>query len=217
MKLIVETTDYIETITEGTGSSKNYYIKGIFAQAETKNKNGRVYPKHIMEREISNYNKNYVKENRALGELGHPDTPSINLDRVSHVIKELYPSGNDIIGKAKIMDTPCGKIARNLIDEGIKLGVSTRGVGSLKEHNGYQVVQEDFTLATVDIVSDPSAPSAFVQGIYEGSEWIFDEKFGWKSIQLAERQRDYMKKSNKIDESKALEFFNHFLKTLKGE
>lgn len=215
MRLITETLQDVKTLIEGKGDSKSYYIKGVFAQAEKKNRNGRMYPKHIMEREIFNYNKKYVQENRAMGELGHPDTPSINLDRVSHIIKELYPAGNDIMGKAKIMDTPCGRIAKNLIDEGVKLGVSTRGVGSLKEQNGFQMVQEDFVLATVDIVSDPSGPDCYVNGIFEGAEWLYDPKLGWKANMVADKHKKFINQ-NRIDEAAALKLFDQFLKSLKG-
>lgn len=214
MRLITETVENVKTLVEGSGDSKSYFIKGIFAQAEKKNRNGRLYPKHIMEREVFNYNKNYIKENMSLGELGHPNSPTVNLDRASHIIKELYPVGNDFMGKAKLMDTPCGKIAKNLIDEGVKLGVSTRGLGSLKEENGYQLVGEDFSLATIDIVSSPSGPDCYVNGIYEGVEWIFDPKYGWKSMQIAEQHKKFINK-NKIDETKALKLFNQFLGTLK--
>lgn len=216
MRLITETTDNnLELLVEEKASGKNFYIKGVFAQAETKNRNGRIYPKHVMEREVYNYNKKYINENRGMGELGHPDTPSINLDRVSHMIESLYPAGNDIMGKAKILKTPCGKIAEALLESGVKLGVSTRGVGSLKEQNGLQVVQEDFALATVDIVADPSAPSAYVNGIYEGAEWVYDEKLGWKTVSLAESHKKYID-NNKIDEAKAFRMFESFLNTLKG-
>lgn len=216
MKLIQESVrEDIELLIEEKGSSKSYFIKGVFAQSEVKNRNGRIYPKSVMEREVSRYNQRYIKEGRSLGELGHPSTPAINLDRASHIIKELYPSGNDIIGKAKLMDTPCGKIAKNLIDEGVRLGVSTRGVGSLKEQNGIQVVQEDFSLATIDIVADPSAPSAYVDGIFEGVEWLFDEKLGWKAVEIAENHRAMVRGPVKIDEEKAFRLFEQYLNSLK--
>ena len=213
MKLLSETLQTVQTITEGT-EKKSYFIEGVFAQAETKNKNGRIYPKHIMEREVMKYIQKHINESTSLGELGHPDTPAINLDRASHVIKELRFDGNDVYGKAKLMETPCGKIAKALIDEGVKLGVSTRGVGSLREHQGVQMVQEDFSLATVDIVSDPSAPSAYVQGVYEGAEWVFDPAHGWKSFQVAEQAREVIRSQEKITEQKALQLFNSFIKTL---
>lgn len=177
MKLICEVNETIETLVEESDASgkKNYFIKGVFMQAEQKNKNGRVYPLHIMEKEVNRYNDEYVKTNRAFGELGHPEGPTINLERVSHMIKELKRDGNNFVGKAKVMDTPYGNIVRNLIDEGAQLGVSTRGMGSLKQVNGIQEVQDDFYLATAgDIVADPSAPQAFVEGIMEGKEWVWN-------------------------------------------
>ena len=176
MKLICEVTEDLETlIEEKEGSGKNYYIKGVFLQAEQKNRNGRVYPMETMQKEVDRYNGQYVKTSRAFGELGHPDGPTINLERVSHLIKEISQDGNNFIGKAKVMDTPYGKIVKNLIDEGAKLGVSSRGMGSLKSAGGTQIVQKDFHLATAaDIVADPSAPQAFVEGIMEGKEWIWD-------------------------------------------
>jgi len=176
MKLITEEISKVEFITEGKGSEKKCYIKGIFLQAEQVNRNGRMYPMSIMEREVQRYNENFVQKGRALGELGHPDGPTVNLDRVSHKICELYKDGNNFIGKAQILSTPMGKIAESLIKEGVCLGVSSRGVGSLKMTNeGHKVVGEDFMLATAaDIVADPSAPDAFVQGIMEGKEWVWE-------------------------------------------
>ena len=175
MKLITETTHDVELLKENIeGKPSNYYISGIFMQAEQKNRNGRIYPNEILMNEVKKYNKDFVNGNRALGELGHPEGPSVNLERVSHIITELYESGNDVVGKAKIMDTPYGKIVKNLLDEGAKLGVSTRGMGSLTEKNGTKYVGDDFMLAAVDIVADPSAPSAFVDGIMEGKEWVWD-------------------------------------------
>ena len=176
MKLITEMTEDIQLLSEldeKTGE-KNYFIEGVFMQSEQKNRNGRVYPNSVLMNEVKRYNKEYVQKNRAMGELNHPQGPTVNLDRVSHIIKELREDGNDIYGKAKIMDTPMGKIAKNLIDEGAKLGVSSRGMGSLKEKNGVNEVQKDFMLAAVDIVADPSAPDAFVNGIMEGAEWVWD-------------------------------------------
>ena len=175
MKLICEVNEELETLVEANGDSKNHFIKGVFLQAEQQNRNGRVYPMETMQKEVNRYNDQYVKTNRAFGELGHPDGPTINLERVSHMIKELTQDGNNFIGKAKVMDTPYGKIVKNLIDEGAKLGVSSRGMGSLKSRGGAQVVQNDFHLSTAaDIVADPSAPQAFVEGIMEGKEWIWD-------------------------------------------
>ena len=176
MKLICEVTEDLETLVEEKeGSGKNYFIKGVFLQAEQQNRNGRMYPMETMQKEVDRYNNQYVKTSRAFGELGHPDGPTINLERVSHLIKEIKQDGNNFVGKAKVMDTPYGKIVKNLIDEGAKLGVSSRGMGSLKTKGGTQIVQNDFHLATAaDIVADPSAPQAFVEGIMEGKEWVWD-------------------------------------------
>jgi hypothetical protein len=188
MKLICEVTEHIETLIEGTESNKSYYIKGVFLQAEQKNRNGRIYPMETMQTEIGRYNKHYVQTNRAFGELGHPEGPTINLERVSHLIKELSQDGNNFIGKAKVMDTPYGNIVKSLIKEGAKLGVSSRGMGSLKTRGGSQVVQNDFHLATAaDIVADPSAPMAFVEGIMEGKDWV------WNNGILKEADLDQMK------------------------
>lgn len=175
MKLISEALQEVQFMTEEVSGLKQYYISGIFMQANQKNRNGRVYPSDILEREVKRYSDTYITSNRAFGELGHPDGPTINLDRVSHMIKELYKDGDNFIGKAKIMDTPMGKIVKNLMDEGATLGVSSRGMGSLKQSQGVNVVQSDFYLSTAaDIVADPSAPDAFVDGIMEGKEWIWD-------------------------------------------
>jgi len=177
MKLMCELMEDVEMLVEKdeTTDKKEYFIKGVFLQAEQKNRNGRVYPLETMQKEVDRYSKQYIDTNRAFGELGHPDGPTINLERVSHMVKELKQDGPNFIGKAKIMETPYGKIVKNLIDEGAKLGVSSRGMGSLKTLGGSQVVQDDFHLATAgDIVADPSAPMAFVEGIMEGREWIWD-------------------------------------------
>ena len=176
LKLISENLEEVEYITEeNEKGEKEYKIKGIFMQADVKNRNGRVYPFDILKREVANYNKNFTKQKRAFGELGHPDGPTVNLERVSHMITDLYPDGKNFIGEAKIMDTPMGKIVKSLMDEGAKLGVSSRGLGSLQQKNGASYVKDDFYLATAaDIVADPSAPNAFVEGIMEGKEWIWD-------------------------------------------
>jgi hypothetical protein len=175
MKLIAETVEDVEYITEEVSGEKQFYISGVFMQANKKNRNGRVYPAQVLEAEVKRYTDSYITSNRAFGELGHPDGPTINLDRVSHMIKELYRDGDNFMGKAKIMDTPMGKIVKNLMQEGARLGVSSRGMGSLKVSNGTNIVQSDFYLATAaDIVADPSAPDAFVDGIMEGKEWIWD-------------------------------------------
>ena len=175
MKLITETTENIEVITEEKGTGKDYKIRGIFLQGDIKNRNGRVYPVNVLSKEVNRYNKEFVEKKRAFGELGHPDGPTVNLERVSHMITSLKPEGRNFIGEAKIMDTPYGKIVKNLIDEGAQLGVSSRGMGSMKQVNGKNVINNDFYLATAaDIVADPSAPDAFVEGIMEGKEWIWD-------------------------------------------
>ena len=176
MKLISEHIEDVEYITEEKDNGeKTYKIKGVFMQSEVKNRNGRVYPFEVLEKEVNRYNKDYVNENRAFGELGHPDGPTVNLDRVSHLIEELYPEGNNIIGKAKILDTPNGKIVKELLNAGAKLGVSSRGMGTLEKRGQTNYVKDDFYLATAgDIVADPSAPKAFVEGIMEGKEWIWD-------------------------------------------
>ena len=201
MKLITEMIedDCIEFITEeGANCQKSHYIKGVFMQAEQKNRNGRIYPKNVLDEQVKKYVENYVDQNRAFGELGHPDGPVVNLERVSHMIKELNEEGNNWIGKAKIMDTPYGKIVKNLIDEGAKLGVSSRGMGSLKNERGTNIVQDDFYLATAaDIVADPSAPEAFVEGIMEGKEWVWDNGI------IKEREIEQYK--NQIRESKRKE------------
>tara|TARA_S200000501_G_C20843788_1_gene752822 strand:- start:1704 stop:2348 length:645 start_codon:yes stop_codon:yes gene_type:complete len=174
MLLITEQIDDTKVITEGKGSKKRTYIEGVFLQGAIKNRNGRMYPLETLGREVQKYNENYIQKGRAMGELGHPEGPTINLDRVSHLITSLKESGNNFVGKARILDTPMGRVTRELLDEGIKLGVSSRGLGSIKEQNGCKVVCDDFILATAaDIVADPSAPDAFVNGIMEGKEWIW--------------------------------------------
>ena len=175
MKLITELTEDVKYIKENIGNGeKTYFIEGVFMQSDVKNRNGRVYPTNILKKECGRYITEYVEKGRAMGELNHPTGPTVNLDRVSHIIKDLHEDGKNIYGKAKVLDTPMGKIVKNLIDEGAQLGVSTRGMGSLRPKNGYQEVQEDFMLAAIDIVADPSAPNAFVNGIMEGREWVFE-------------------------------------------
>ena len=175
MKLITETIENLEFITEEKKNGKDYKIRGIFLQGDIKNRNGRVYPVDVLHKEVNRYNKEFVEKKRAFGELGHPDGPTVNLERVSHMITSLKPEGKNFIGEAKVMDTPYGKIVKNLIDEGAQLGVSSRGMGSMKQVNGKNVINNDFYLATAaDIVADPSAPDAFVEGIMEGKEWIWD-------------------------------------------
>ena len=176
VKLISEEIQDVEYICEeNENGKKDYKIRGIFMQADIKNRNGRVYPMEVLNKEVNRYNKEYINENRAFGELGHPDGPTVNLERASHMITSLKPDGKNFIGEAKIMDTPYGKIVKNLIDEGAQLGVSSRGMGSMKQVNGKNVINNDFYLATAaDIVADPSAPDAFVEDIMEGKEWVWD-------------------------------------------
>jgi hypothetical protein len=216
MKLIREEIEKVEVITEGTGKEKKLYIKGPFLQAECVNRNGRMYPMSIMEKEVNRYSEQYVQKGRALGELGHPDGPTVNLDRVSHKIVELHREGNNFIGKAQILSTPMGKIAESLLSEGVCLGVSSRGIGSLKEtREGYKEVGEDFMLATAaDIVADPSAPDAFVQGIMEGKEWVWDGGIlREKAASNIKRQINTLVDQRILEEHK-LELFNNFLNSL---
>jgi hypothetical protein len=216
MKLITEEIEKVEVITESVNGKKNLFIKGIFLQAEQVNRNGRVYRMPVMEREVKRYTEQYVNKGRALGELGHPDGPTVNLDRVSHKITELYRDGNNFIGKAQILSTPMGKIAESLLKEGVCLGVSSRGIGSLKEtREGHKEVGEDFMLATAaDIVADPSAPDAFVQGIMEGKEWIWDG--GVLREKAAENTRNKINTlvDEGILEEYKLSLFNEFLSSL---
>ena len=216
MKLITEEISSVKFITEGKGAKKKMYIEGVFLQGEIKNRNGRMYPVSTLAKEVGRYNESFVKKGRAVGELGHPDGPTVNLDRVSHKITSLRQEGNNFVGKAQLLETPMGKIAKSLIAEGVTLGVSSRGVGSLKEdHTGCKVVGEDFMLATAaDIVADPSAPDAFVSGIMEGKEWI------WEGGILREQLASKTKKSintlvdqNRLEEHK-LNLFNDFLSNL---
>ena len=215
MKLITEMNQDIKFLTEKKeDGSKSVYIEGIFMQAEKPNRNGRIYGKGIMEREVQKYQE-LINEKRSLGELGHPPNPSINLNQVSHLITNLKFEGNDIYGKAKIIDTPMGKIVRNFIEEGIGLGVSSRGLGSVRlNKEGINEVQDDFHLATVDIVADPSAPDAFVQGIMESAEWILENGV-WKAIQI-EQAQNTIRKASKADLNKVkLQVFEQFLRTIK--
>ena len=216
MKLITEEIDQVEVIVEERNGKKNLFIEGIFLQGEIKNRNGRMYPMNTLSREVGRYNENFVCKGRALGELGHPDGPTVNLDRVSHKITSLRQEGNNFIGKAQILSTPMGNIAKSLLGEGVKLGVSSRGVGSLNKTNeGYSVVGEDFTLATAaDIVSDPSAPDAFVAGIMEGKDWVWDgdvlrERYAQKTYKRINTLVD----QKRLDENK-LNLFNDFLGSL---
>jgi hypothetical protein len=216
MKLIREEIEKVEVLTENVNGKKNLFIKGVFLQAEQVNRNGRIYRMPVMEREVNRYMENYVKKGRALGELGHPDGPTVNLDRVSHKITELYKEGNNFIGKAQILSTPMGKIAESLLKEGVCLGVSSRGIGSLKPtREGYNEVGEDFMLATAaDIVADPSAPDAFVQGIMEGKEWIWDGGIlREKSAENIKNKINTLVDQNVLEEYK-LSLFNEFLNSL---
>ena len=214
MKLITETTLDVRILTENTNDGKkNYFIEGVFMESEQQNKNGRVYPQPIMEKEINRYIREYVVTNRAIGELGHPEGPTVNLERAAHMIKELHFDGTQICGRAKILDTPYGRIVKNLMDEGAKLGVSSRGMGSLIEKNGYQEVQEDFMLAAVDIVADPSAPNAFVNGIMEGREWIWENGI-FKQVDLDNYKKQITKTSSRDLERTKLKIFENFLSKL---
>ena len=215
VKLFSEVVEEVQYITEAKeGGGKNYKIKGIFLQADIKNRNGRVYPMEVLQKEVSRYNKKFIKENRAYGELGHPDGPTVNLERVSHMVTELYPDGKNFIGEAKIMETPMGKIVKNIIDEGGKLGVSSRGMGSLNQKNGANYVRDDFYLATAaDIVADPSAPNAFVEGIMEGKEWVWNNGALVEAELVELRQKFDVKKRQRNAKIEALEFAK-FLKKL---
>ena len=215
MKLITEMNQDVKFLTEKKeDGTKSVYIEGIFMQAEKPNRNGRIYGKGIMEREVQKYQE-LINEKRSLGELGHPPNPSINLNQVSHMITGLKFEGNDIYGKAKILDTPMGKIAKNFIEEGVRLGVSSRGRGSVKlNKEGVNEVQDDFHLATVDIVADPSAPDAFVQGIMESADWILENGI-WKAVQI-EQAQNTIRKASKADLNKVkLQVFEQFLRTIK--
>lgn len=214
MKLIKEITETVNYLTEDANGKKNLFIEGPFLVSEVKNKNGRLYEYNTMKKEVSRYTENYINKNRAFGELGHPDSPTINLDRVSHMITSLREDGNHWIGRAKILDTPMGNIAKNLIEGGAQLGVSSRGMGSLKLVNGVNVVQPDFYLATAaDIVADPSAPGAFVQGIMEGKEWMLvDGK--WTEVHIEESRKMIQKASKKQIEEVSIQIFENFIKKL---
>jgi hypothetical protein len=214
MKLITELTEDIKYIKENVGNGeKHYFIEGVFMQAEKKNRNGRIYPKNILAKETGRYINEYVNKGRAMGELNHPTGPTVNLDRVSHIVKSLHEDGNNIYGKAKVLDTPMGKIVKNLIDEGACLGVSTRGMGSLKSRNGYQEVQEDFMLAAIDIVADPSAPNAFVNGIMEGKEWVFENGM-WTEKQHNAAVKLIKNSSGKNLQKNIVKIFEDYFKTL---
>ena len=214
MKLITEMIEDVQyLVEESEDGKKNHFIQGVFMQAEQKNRNGRVYKKGILENEVKRYNESFVRKNRALGELNHPQGPTVNLDRVSHMIKDLKFEGNDCVGKAKLLDTPMGNIAKNLVKEGAQLGVSSRGMGSLEEKNGVNYVKDDFMLSAVDIVADPSAPNAFVNGIMEGKEWIWDNGV-IREKEIHEYHRMIQKASRRELEEKALFAFKDFMSKL---
>lgn len=226
IKEIVEDVQYIseDILDEATGESKgkNYFIEGIIMQSDIKNRNGRVYPQEVMMNELARYNENYVSKKRAYGELGHPAGPSINLDRVSHIFTELRQDGTNVVGRAKIMDTPMGKIVKNLIDEGAQLGISSRGMGSIKKNkNGIMEVQSDFMLATAgDIVADPSAPDAFVRGVMEGVEWVYDVAASSWTVantfdQIEEEIKEIARRNPRELEESAAKIFERFINSLK--
>jgi len=214
MKLIREEINDAQYIVEENEGKKNYSIKGVFLQSDIKNRNGRVYPSNVLMKEVKRYNAEFINKNRAFGELGHPEGPTVNLERVSHMIKKLYPEGKNFIGEAKIMDTPYGKIVKSLIDEGAKLGVSSRGMGSLVQRNGQNTVGEDFYLATAaDIVADPSAPDAFVEGIMETKEWVWNNGILVEQDVEAWKQELIKTKRFELAEKKA-SIFKDFLSKL---
>lgn len=214
MKLIVEVTESVQYITEDENGKKSLFIEGPFLVGEKQNKNGRLYREATLDKEVKRYTEEYINKNRAFGELGHPDTPTINLDRVAILIKNLTKEGSTWIGKAKILDTPMGNIARNLIEGGAQLGVSSRGMGSLKSVNGVNVVQDDFHLATAaDLVADPSAPGAFVQGIMEGKEWMLVNGV-WTEVEYTQAREEIRKASRQDVEAVSLRIFENFIKKL---
>ena len=214
MKLITESIEDIQILEEETNGKKLLYIEGVFLQADLKNRNGRIYPFGVLEREVGRYNEQYVSAGRALGELGHPDGPTVNLDRVSHKIVSLKAEGTNFIGKAQILNTPMGNIAKSLLESGVKLGVSSRGMGSIEEKNGANYVRDDFMLATAaDIVADPSAPDAFVNGIMEGKEWVWENGI-IKEVNIAKYHRYISESTRKNLEERSLKAFSHFLQSL---
>ena len=214
MKLISEEVQHAEYLIEENNGKKDYKIRGVFLQSDIKNRNGRVYPREILVREVNRYNKEFINKNRAFGELGHPDGPTVNLERVCHMVKSLTPEGDNFIGEAKIMDTPYGKIVKGLIDEGAQLGVSSRGMGSIINRNGINFVKDDFYLATAaDIVADPSAPDAFVEGIMESREWVWDNGV-LKQVDIESWKRQIQEARRTVLEEKKLEVFKSFLTKL---
>jgi hypothetical protein len=214
MKLITESIEDIQILEEESNGKKILHIEGVFLQGDIKNRNGRVYPFGVLEREVGRYNEQYVTVGRALGELGHPDGPTVNLDRVSHKIVSLRAEGSNFVGKAQILNTPMGNIAKSLLESGVKLGVSSRGMGSIEEKNGANYVRDDFMLATAaDIVADPSAPDAFVNGIMEGKEWVWENGI-IKEVNIAKYHRYISESTRKNIEERSLKAFNHFLQSL---
>ena len=220
MRLISEQVEDVQYIVEAKedGSGKNVYIEGIFLQGNIKNRNGRIYPVEVLAKEVKRYSESYINQRRAFGELGHPEGPTINLDRVSHMVTELRQDGDNFIGKAKITDTPMGRIVKEIIAEGGQLGVSSRGMGSLKQSGGASVVQSDFYLATAaDIVADPSAPEAFVNGIMEGKEWIWDNGLlKERAIEDTRKQIEEAAKAKRLNEAEQLRIFNNFLQKVRN-
>ena len=215
MKLITETIEDVQILTEEKNGKKDYKIKGVFMQADIKNRNGRIYPVETLAKEVRRYTKEFIEKKRAFGELGHPDGPTVNLERVSHMITSLKPEGKNFIGEAKIMDTPYGKIVKNLIDEGAVLGVSSRGMGSIQQQGGQNLVGKDFYLATAaDIVADPSAPDAFVEGIMEGKEWVWDNGV-LKSVTVEQYKSEIEKAKRQELAEKKSKIFADFMSKLK--
>ena len=214
MRLIAEEIVQVEFLSEEKNGKKSHFIEGVFLQSEIKNKNGRVYPQGVLAREVAKYDEHHIQKGRALGELGHPEGPSINLDRVSHKIESLKEDGNNFVGRAKILETPMGNIAKNLLDEGVRLGVSSRGMGSLKEKDGVNFVADDFMLATAaDIVADPSAPDAFVDGIMEGKEWVWDNGI-LKESAVAQLKQEIDQATLINLQERKVSAFSQFLKSL---
>ena len=214
MRLIAEEIVQVEFLSEEKNGKKSHFIEGVFLQSEIKNKNGRVYPQGVLAREVAKYDEHHIQKGRALGELGHPEGPSINLDRVSHKIESLKEDGNNFVGRAKILETPMGNIAKNLLDEGVRLGVSSRGMGSLKEKDGVNFVADDFMLATAaDIVADPSAPDAFVDGIMEGKEWVWDNGI-LKESAVAQIKKEIDQATLINLQERKVSAFSKFLKSL---
>lgn len=215
MKLITETVEDVSVLVEAKEGSKTHQISGIFMQGNIKNRNGRVYPTAILEREMRRYDKEYIQTSRSVGELGHPEGPGLNGDRISHIITKMYREGDNFMGEARILSTPMGNILKSFIDEGVKFGVSTRGLGTVKNKGGLNEVQDDFHLVTTDVVLDPSGPSCFVNGIYENAEFIYSAADkSWKTAEALGRISNVVKSREKINEAKALDLFKQFVNSL---